>query len=135
MAVHVSKGDIREGLNFYSSDGDFLQVGTWGYDKGKELLPHIHNKGVARQIDRTQEVVHVIEGRLKASVFSEDEALVATLVIEKGDTLILFAGGHSYQIMDDNTTVLEVKNGPYVGPNRDRRRFKAILPVNFGGAA
>lgn len=123
LAVYVPKKEIKKGLGFYSEDGDFIQVGTWGYDLGKVLPPHIHNKGVARQVDRTQEVIHVIEGRVKASIFSEDERLVESLTVERGDTLALFAGGHSYEILDDDTCVLEVKNGPYVGPDRDRRRF------------
>ena len=27
----------KGGLNFYSEDNEFIQVGTWGYDSGKEL--------------------------------------------------------------------------------------------------
>ena len=123
LAVYVPKEDVKKGLNFYSTDSDFIQVGTWGYDRGKVLPPHMHNTDVTRQVDRTQEVIHVIEGRVKALIFSEDERLVESIMIERGDTLALFAGGHSYEILDDDTFVLEVKNGPYVGPDLDRRRF------------
>ena len=123
LAVYVPREEVKKGLNFYSKDNDFIQVGTWGYDKGKILPPHIHNTGVTRKVDRTQEVIHVIEGRVKALIFSEDERPVGSIVVERGDTLALFAGGHSYEILDDDTCVLEVKNGPYVGPDLDRRRF------------
>lgn len=123
LAVYVPKEDVKKGLNFYSVDNDFIQVGTWGYDKGKVLPPHIHNNGVTRKVDRTQEVIHVIEGRVRALIFSEDEGLVESIMVERGDTLALLAGGHSYEILDDDTFVLEVKNGPYVGPDLDRRRF------------
>ena len=32
-------------------------------------------------------------------------------------------GGNGYDIMEDGTQVLEVKNGPYVGAEADRKRF------------
>jgi hypothetical protein len=123
LGILLTKSDILDGLNFATSDDDFLQVGTWGYDSGKSLLPHIHNKGVERKIDRTQEVIHVIQGRLRARLFSEDELEIESLELNTGDTLILLGGGHGYEILEDGTKVLEVKNGPYVGPQLDRRRI------------
>jgi hypothetical protein len=43
--------------------------------------------------------------------------------LERGDTIILLNGGHGYEILSDNTKVLEVKNGPYVGADKDRERL------------
>ena len=37
---------------------------------------------------------------------------------------MLLRGGHGYEILEDGTQVLEVKNGPYLGPDVDRRRLK-----------
>jgi hypothetical protein len=42
----------------------------------------------------------------------------------QGDVLALFNGGHGYEVLEDNTRVLEVKNGPYLGPEVDRRKIK-----------
>ena len=33
----------NQGLSFYSDEKDFIQVGTWKYNSGKELLAHKHN--------------------------------------------------------------------------------------------
>ena len=41
----------------------------------------------------------------------------------EGDILILLTGGHGYEILTEGTQVLEVKNGPYVGAEADRRRL------------
>jgi hypothetical protein len=38
----------------------------------------------------------------------------------------LLRGGHGYEILEDGTQVLEVKNGPYLGPDVDRRRLAAV---------
>lgn len=112
----------RDGLNFFSSDGDFIQVGIWGYGAGKELNAHIHNE-VPRQVLWTQEVLFVRSGKLRANVFDTKEKKVAELEVVAGDLIILLHGGHGYDILENGTQVLEIKNGPYVGPDKDRRRF------------
>ena len=38
--------------------------------------------------------------------------------------MICLEGGHGYEILEDNTRVLEIKNGPYPGPEKDRRRLE-----------
>jgi len=52
-----------------------------------------------------------------------DEVFVEELTVKQGDTLILLNSGHGYEILEDGTQVLEIKNGPYLGAERDRRRF------------
>ena len=122
LGILIPKEDRRKGLNFYSEDDDFIQVGIWGYDKGKKLPAHIHNI-VTRNVNRTQEVIYVIQGRVKASIYSEDESLVEEIILQEGDILVLLNGAHGYEILDNDTFVLEVKNGPYVGADKDRRRI------------
>jgi len=127
LAVYLPASSWAEGLNFFSEDGDFVQVGTWGYDKGTKLQPHIHN-AVRREISRTQEVIFVRNGRIAASVFDEDGNFVEKLELSSGDALILLKGGHGYEILEDSTRVLEVKNGPYPGAEVDRRRLEWPKP-------
>jgi len=111
-----------EGLRFFSQDGDFIQVGIWGYGAGKELKAHIHNE-VLRQVAWTQEVLFVRTGRLRARIYNTQEELVGQLDVVAGDIIILLRGGHGYDILEDGTQVLEIKNGPYVGAETDRRRL------------
>ena len=122
VAVYLPAASWTEGLRFFSEDGDFVQVGVWGYDKGIKLQPHIHNE-VRREVTRTQEVVFVKQGKVAASIFDEGGSLVERLELGIGDTLILLKGGHGYEILEDGTQVLEVKNGPYPGAEIDRRRL------------
>jgi len=37
--------------------------------------------------------------------------------------LILLEGGHGFFIKEDDTVILEVKNGPYLGAEMDRHRI------------
>jgi len=122
LAIYIP-ASWEKGLSFCSQEGDFLQVGMWGYDKGVKLQPHIHNE-VRREPSRTQEAIFVKSGRVAASIFDEEGDFVERLELDHGDTLVLLKGGHGYEILEDNTQVLEVKNGPYPGAEVDRRRIE-----------
>ena len=90
LARHITQEDIKPGLNFFSKDEEFIQVGVWGhYEKDKELKAHIHNT-VERMANRTYEALYVING---------------------------------YFIKEEDTNVLEIKNGPYLCAEIDRRRI------------
>jgi hypothetical protein len=122
LAIVIREEDWGEGLNFVSSEEDYLQVGIWGYNQGKKLAPHIHLIA-PREVLRTQEIVFVKDGRVRADIYTEKEEFLKSVGLSKGDTIILLNGGHGYEILEDNTKVLEVKNGPYVGADKDRKRI------------
>lgn len=122
LARLVKAEDWNEGLGFYSKDEEVIQVGTWQYNSGKELMKHIHNE-VERKIVRTNEVLYVVSGKVKAFIYDLEETMVEELIVDAGDTLILLDCGHGYEIMEDSTKVIEIKNGPYLGAETDRRRF------------
>lgn len=123
LARHITPQDIKPGLNFFSEDADFIQVGVWGhYEKGKELKAHIHNT-VERTANRTCEALYVITGALEAVIYDMDEVPVEKLEVKQGEILVLLESGHGYFIKEDDTTVLEIKNGPYLGAESDRRRI------------
>lgn len=122
VARLITQQDIEDGLNFFSKDLDFLQVGAWRYEDGRELKAHIHNK-VERVINRTHEVLYIIKGSVEARIYSLEENLTETLKVNSGEILVLLDCGHGYTILEDGTTVLEVKNGPYLGTDKDRYRI------------
>ena len=122
VAKHIKPDDIKPGLNFFSEDNEFIQVGAWSYDAGKELLAHIHNK-VDRNVSRTCETLYVISGSLEAHIYDLNEKQIDSFVVQAGEILILLECGHGYTILEDDTKVVEIKNGPYLGAEVDRRRI------------
>jgi hypothetical protein len=123
LARHIpAQAAWGEGLIFFSPEQDFIQVGTWGYGAGKELKAHVHNP-VTREIHWTQEVLYIRNGRIRARIFDLEDKPVTELEASSGDILVLLCGGHGYEILEDGTQVLEIKNGPFVGPDLDRRRL------------
>lgn len=124
IAQKITMADVGEGLSFFSQESDLLQVGSWHYPQGKKLLAHIHNNA-ERVVPRTQEFIFVVQGRLKARLYDEAGVLVQEVEVGLHEGLIMVCGGHGYDILEDDTKVIEVKNGPYVGAQTDRRRIES----------
>ena len=123
LARHIVPEDIKNGLNFFSKEDEFIQVGAWGhYEKDKILNRHIHNE-FGRESSRTYETLYIISGAIDAEIYDMNQELVDTIRVNQGEILILLESGHGYKTLEDNTTVLEVKNGPYFGAEKDRIRF------------
>ena len=132
--IKVKEGDLllakyipeklawKSGLNFFSEDEDFIQVGTWGYDSDKKLKAHIHNE-VSREVLWTQEVLYVKKGKIRADIYTTKSRKLKSIIVGQGDVIILLRGAHGYEILEDETQVLEIKNGPYMGADLDRRRI------------
>jgi hypothetical protein len=68
-------------------------------------------------------MLFVLQGKVRATVFSEDREPVEVVELGQGDAMVLLRGGHGYEILMDGTKVIEVKNGPYPGPEKDRERI------------
>ncbi len=124
ISIVVDLKEVKEGLDFFSSDEDFIQVGTWNYEKGKTLPLHYHNK-FERTSYRTSESVYVVKGKVECNLFTENGEFIEKVVLEEGQLIIQLSQAHEYIILEDSV-VLEVKNGPYFGPDKDRTRIDKI---------
>ncbi len=120
IAKIIFSGDRPENLHFYSEDKDLLQVASWRYSAQKHLKAHGH-KICDRPVNRTSEFIYIEKGKLKVSLYDEDNTLLQEKQLQKGDMMIIFAGGHAYDILEDDTLVIEVKNGPYPGLELDKK--------------
>ena len=124
LARHILQEDIKPGLISFSNDNEFLQVVAWGhYEKGKYLQDHWHN-GFERSAARTYEAVYVVKGAIEARIFDLDLVPVETFAVKQGEILILLESAHGYTILEDDTTVLEIKNGPFMGVEKDKTKFQ-----------
>ena len=110
-----------EGLSFLTDDENFIQVGIWNYKKGRRLETHFHNT-FSREAMKTNESVYVVEGKIKCNLYFENGDFISSHIINKGEMIIQFNGAHEYFIVEDSV-VIENKNGPYFGPEKDRTRI------------
>ena len=53
-------------------------------------------------------------------MYDIDDSLIGEEIIKKGDCSMTFEGGHTYEILEDDTVVYEYKTGPYTGQANDK---------------
>ena len=119
--VHL-KSDWVKGLNFITEDVEFIQAGTWWYDKDKVLDRHHHNL-LKRTSTITCECIFVVQGSMLVDLYDENNIFLSDFKMHSGDTAVFLSGGHGYKILEDNTKILETKNGPFFGVELDKTRF------------
>ena len=119
FAILHRKDEWIEGLNFLTPNESFCQVGTWWYQKGKSLQAHKHIKNV-RSNNITQECVIVMSGSIHVDLYDENDQHFQDIIINEGDMIVLLHGGHGYQILEEDTKVIECKNGPFVSVEKDK---------------
>ena len=120
-AILVRTSLPREGFNFVSRDDDSLQLGVNHYKKGVRIKPHMHLP-VERLLSNTLEVLHIDYGATSLEIFDENKERFYVTTLNAGDTVLLIRGGHALTIADD-TRIVEVKQGPYLGAAKDKVTF------------
>ena len=119
LLVRQSKS-YPAGHNFVTSSKSELQLGIFNHPAGHKIARHWHPP-YSREITTTSEVVIVESGEVVSYIYDNDHELVFESVLVAGDLVILFSGGHGFEIIKD-ATILEVKQGPYAG-DRDKELF------------
>ena len=99
-----------------------IRICIWNYKKGKSLEAHYHNE-FDRNATRPSESVYVVKGKIVSKVYDLDKNLICEVVLNKGELIVQYEGIHEYSILE-NALVLENKNGPYFGPDKDRTRVE-----------
>ena len=110
----VLRREFREPGPSFFTPGEFSQqLGMLIHPKGKIVKRHRH-KLVRREIFRTQEVLVMLDGRVRVSLFDDDGAPLRRVILKPGDAILLARGGHKVDVLQD-AKMIEVKQGPYAG--------------------
>jgi hypothetical protein len=123
VAIFHKQNEWKEGLDFLTEDKNYIQAGTWWYNKDKVLKAHRH-KIYAREVQQTQETFILLSGRLRVDLYDENNTIFFQEELSAGDIGIIFNIGHGYYILDDNTKVLEVKPGPFTSVELDKEMIQ-----------
>jgi len=117
----VNRYEEITGRTNVAPDEQFIQLATLRMSKGTTFRPHQHIWKPSPTKDViAQESWVVIQGSVKVFFYDTDGALLETHEIEQGDCSMTFEGGHTYEILEDDTVVYEYKTGPYQGIDKDK---------------
>jgi hypothetical protein len=96
------------------------QVGFIVYPKDGIIPRHTH-RPLERHIVGMAEVLVVRSGHCQIEVYAEDKSLVTSRDLYQNDVVLMVGGGHGFRILED-TVLLEIKQGPYLGAD-DKELF------------
>lgn len=119
IAFLVRKSFEPKWTTFVTPDEANLQVGFIVKEADDEVPAHDH-KPLLRSIVGTAEVLIVKQGSGEVEFFDSKRKRVTSLSFGAGDVLVLLAGGHGFKF-DEETTLIEVKQGPYPGIDEKER--------------
>jgi len=122
IAIIIPKDFGNEGINFISEENFPLQVGISIYNKGNNIKAHYHQKRKI-EIEKIQEIIYLQKGRVKVDLFDLNNEKFESAELYEGDTIFFVDGGHGFEILEDSK-IIEVKQGPYLGRNVDKKEIK-----------
>lgn len=120
LAIIIRANYKKEGISFFTPSDFSQQLGYMNRPKGYIIDPHVHNL-VERNVTLTQEVLYIKSGKVRVDFYSNDRIYLESRIIEKGDVILLAAGGHGFEMLE-NSEMIEIKQGPYCG-DEDKVRF------------
>lgn len=122
IAIVGSLQDVEYGTNFVTEPELPMQLGIIRVDEGK-IQNHIHKVQDWTMKSIANEFHIVITGKVFVSLFNNSKILVSKIMLVPGMFCMLFNGGHGYDIVEDDTIIIEVKNGFYKDSETDKEKF------------
>ena len=100
---------------------NFIQLAILNQKKGQTYKAHMHLwKEVTFKKYIAQESWLVLSGSIKVFFYDLDKSLLTTEILFAGDSTLTFEGGHTYEVLEDETLMYEMKTGPYEGREKDK---------------
>ena len=122
LAIIIKNNFRQSGIEFFTPGEFSQQLGYMNRPKGYIIEPHIH-KHVERTVVLTQEVLLIKSGKVRIDFYDLDQTYVDERIVSRGDVILLAAGGHGFEILED-AEIIEIKQGPYVAA-ADKIRFSS----------
>ena len=117
---YIIRAELQPDKTTFLTPPEFKQqVGFVVYGQGGEVTRHVH-LALQRHLVGTSEVLVLRKGRCLIDVYNDDKQLVATRELFAGDLMLMVGGGHGFRMLED-TTFLEIKQGPYLNCEEEER--------------
>lgn len=111
ICILIKRDYSNDGIRFFTPNDFSQQLAYMKRPKGYKIKPHFHQKN-ERTVNFTQEVLIVKSGEVKVNLYDNANIFFQSLVIKKGDVILLASGGHSFEF-NSESELIEVKQGPY----------------------
>ena len=121
LHIIVKKEDLTPGRTEVVQENNFIQCALLNMEKGKTFKPHRHIWKKRTRDIIAQESWVVIQGKVKCIFYDLDNTIISTPILNPGDASFTLEGGHTYEILEEDTLVYDYKTGPYEGQKLDKK--------------
>jgi hypothetical protein len=112
-----------KGLHFFTPEDFTQQLAYMNHPKDHVVRPHFHN-AIQRVIHNTMEILFIKSGKIRLDFYDDKRSYLESRLLEKGDIVLLSGGGHGLVMLEDSE-IVEVKQGPFVGV-QEKTRFDTV---------
>jgi hypothetical protein len=123
IAITGSVDDMPKGNNFITDNDLPMQVGIMHADKTDSYKNHIHKVRNHQYTSISMEYHIIIRGKVRLSLFNDDKTLIKKIILKPNMFSLLVHGGHGYEVLEDDTVMVECKLGNFEGVESDKVRF------------
>lgn len=123
IAVTFRKNIRVDGVKFFTDAINPFQVGVHNRQRGIKLSPHVHKIDKPIVVDSIQEILYVIEGKIRVTLYTHKGQKIESKTLISGDSILFVSGGHGVDFLE-NSRIFEVKQGPYPGTTHAKVFFK-----------
>ncbi len=114
--------NFSEGRQEIVPPDNYIQCAALWMPEGQTFRPHHHIERFKIEWAKiAQESWVVLRGRVRVTFYDIDNTVVLIDVLEQWDASFTLYGGHTYEILRNDTVVYEFKTGPYDGQHKDKR--------------
>lgn len=125
IAIILSPEFDKPGVHFFTPPEFSQQLAYMRRPEGEEVEPHYHHP-LMRNVQFTQEVLFIRRGKVRADFYDSRQNYLGSRVLGPGEVVLLAAGGHGFTMLEESE-IIEVKQGPYMGVN-EKQRFPGVRP-------
>lgn len=111
FAIIIRSDYKADGINFFTPNHFPQQLGYMNREKGYVIDSHKH-PAVELKVTKSFETLIVKSGKVRVSLFDENDVLFNEVIICKNDVILFTGYGHGFEMLED-TELIEIKQGPY----------------------
>lgn len=120
IAIIIPNDFNKDGIEFFTPNELSQQLAYMKRPKGYVIQKHKHNN-IQRFVANTLETLFIKSGKVKVDLYDDNNNFIQDLILTTGDIILLVSGGHGFTMIEESE-IIEVKQGPYLG-DQDKVRF------------
>ena len=115
---HIS--EVKKGWNFCKDTDSPLQWGVGLFYRGDKMAAHFHKPRPRLPVHITKEFIYVAKGTVMLEFYDAEKKLVCSESLPVGGYVYFNDGTHGIRVLEQETILIEVKNGSFSDNDKER---------------